>query len=347
MIEELLNPWIRDLVPYSSARSEFSGSADVFLDANESWEGVEEGINRYPDPFCRKLRAEIERVMGFPMEMTAIGNGSDEIIDILIRMFACPGRDSIMIERPTYGTYSVFASTSGVSVINVPLTPSLDLDKDAVLDAIRDKKPRIVFICSPNNPTGRVYPAETIKSIADANPGITVIDEAYADFASDFRSSVSLIAENPRVAVLRTLSKAYGAAGARLGILIADPELQKVFMKVKPPYNVSLPSQTAGLEAVIDRVNVEKRIEETRRRRSELSLFLQKLPYTQEVFPSEANFILFRVKDAYSLYDYLLRKGIVVRNRSSEPMLENTIRITIGSEDETGRLMEALDGYEG
>ena len=158
MIDELLNPWIRDLVPYSSARSEFSGSAEIFLDANESWEGESPEINRYPDPFCRTLRMEIERAMGFPFNMTAIGNGSDEIIDLLIRMFACPGKDCIMVERPTYGTYSVFASVSGVDVVDVPLTASLDLDIDAMLSAIREKKPKIVFICSPNNPTGRVYP---------------------------------------------------------------------------------------------------------------------------------------------------------------------------------------------
>ena len=346
MIENLLNPWIRDLVPYSSARSEFSGSAEIFLDANESWEGGNDGLNRYPDPFCRSLRSEIERTLGFPASMTAIGNGSDEIIDLLIRMFAAPGRDSIMVERPTYGTYSVFASISGVSVIDVPLTPSLDLDADAMLRTMEERKPKIVFICSPNNPTGRVYPLSSILRIADANPGITVVDEAYADFADGFQSAVPAISGNQRLIVLRTLSKAFGAAGARLGVLISCPEIQKVFMKAKPPYNVPLPSQQAGIEAVRNIAEVRKRVRETRERRADLASFLSALPYTKEVFPSEANFVLFRVTDAARLYIYLLDKGIVVRNRSSEPMLENTIRITIGSEDEMARLKEALSGWD-
>ena len=295
----------------------------------------------------RKLRSEMERVMKIPFSMSAIGNGSDEIIDMLIRMFCAPGHDSVMIERPTYGTYSVFASVSGVEVIDVPLTPSLDLDENAMIDTINRRKPKIVFICSPNNPTGRVYPLDKILRIADANKGITVVDEAYADFAEDFESAACAIKDNPRIVVLRTLSKAFGAAGARLGVIIADSAIQQVFMKAKPPYNVPFPSQLAGIRAVKDIENVRRRVEETRIRRAELSSFLKTLPYTKEVFPSEANFVLFRVTDASRLYSYLLERGIVVRNRSSEPMLDNTIRITIGSDGEMERLKEALSGWEG
>lgn len=347
MIDDLLNPWIRDLVPYSSARSEFSGEADVFLDANESWDGPVSGICRYPDPLCRSLRGEIERVMGFPSAMTAIGNGSDEIIDMMIRMFCTPGRDAVMIERPTYGTYSVFASVSGVRTIDVPLSPSLDLDTGAVIEAVRREKPRIVFICTPNNPTGRVYPLEDILCIAEANEGITVVDEAYADFSPGFRSAVPYIESNERIVVMRTLSKAYAAAGARLGILIACPSIQQAFMKSKPPYNVPGPSQQAGLLAVRDYRRVKERVDDIIRRRNIFSEYLRTLPYVHEVFPSEANFVLVRVSDAASLYDYLLGKGIVVRSRSSDPMLENTLRITIGAEREMQRLMEALDGWNG
>ena len=347
MISELLNPWIRDLVPYSSARSEFSGRADILLDANESWEGGNDGVNRYPDPLLRELREEIERVMGIPYDMSAIGNGSDEVIDMLIRMFCAPGRDSIMIERPTYGTYSVFAHTSNVAVVDVPLTADLDLDEEAIIKTIKDKKPKIVFICSPNNPTGRVYPLEKILRIADANDGITAVDEAYADFSEGFKSAIQAIKENPRIVVLRTFSKAYGKAGARLGILVSDPAVQKVFMKAKPPYNVSSLSEKAGLEALRDYESVRRRIEETIRRRKELSAFLRSLPYVSEVFPSEANFVLVRVSDAASLYSYLLEKGIVVRNRSSDPLLENTLRITIGSEAEMAELKEAMNGWNG
>ena len=344
-LSSLLNPWIRDLVPYSSARSEFSGKADVLLDANESWAGGNDGVNRYPDPLCRELRKALEEKLGLPFEMTAIGNGSDEIIDMLIRMFCAPGRDSVMIERPTYGTYSVFARTSCVDVVDVPLTPSLDLDEEAVMRAIAEKKPRIVFICTPNNPTGRVYPLDAVERIAAVNPGITAVDEAYGDFAENFHSAVNLIASNPRVVVLRTLSKAFAAAGARIGVLVADPVIQRTFMKAKPPYNVPLPSQKAGLAAVNDYENVKIRVEETRRRRKDFSAFLSSLPFVREVFPSEANFVLFRTSDAAALYSYLLEKGIVVRNRSSDPMLENTLRVTIGSEEEMEKLREALCGW--
>ena len=347
MITELFNPWIRDLVPYSSARSEYSGSASVFLDANESWDGGNGGINRYPDPFMRKLRSEMERVMKIPFSMSAIGNGSDEIIDMLIRMFCAPGHDSVMIERPTYGTYSVFAHTSNVSVVDVPLTPSLDLDKEAMFRAIGEKNPKIVFICSPNNPTGRVYPIETILEIAEFNKGITVVDEAYADFARNFESAIPFIMGNPRIIVMRTFSKAYGKAGARLGILVSHPEIQRVFMKAKPPYNVSLCSQQEGLDALLHADAVRKRVEETISRRTEFSAFLSSLSYVETVFPSEANFILIRVPDAASLYDYLLSRGIVVRNRSNDPLLENTIRITIGSESEMNALKEALNAWNG
>ena len=347
MISELLNPWIRDLVPYSSARSEFSDRADILLDANESWEGGNDGVNRYPDPLLRELREEIEHVMGIPYDMSAIGNGSDEVIDMLIRMFCAPGRDSIMIERPTYGTYSVFAHTSNVAVVDVPLTADLDLDEEAIIKTIKEKKPKIVFICSPNNPTGKVYPLEKILRIAEVNDGITAVDEAYADFSEGFKSAIQAIKENPRIVVLRTFSKAYGKAGARLGILVSDPAVQKVFMKAKPPYNVSSLSEKAGLEALRDYESVRRRIEETIRRRKELSAFLRSLPYVSEVFPSEANFVLVRVSDAASLYSYLLEKGIVVRNRSSDPLLENTLRITIGSEAEMAELKEAMNGWNG
>ncbi len=347
MISELLNPWIRDLVPYSSARSEFAGNAGIFLDANESWVGGNDGINRYPDPLARELRKEIERVMGLPYDMTAIGNGSDEVIDMLIRMFCAPGRDSVMIERPTYGTYSVFAHTSDVSVIDVPLTPSLDLDEERMIREIQERKPKIVFICSPNNPTGRVYPLEMILRIAEANEGITAVDEAYCDFSENFRSAAGAIAANPRIVVLRTFSKAYGKAGARLGILVADPEVQRTFMKAKPPYNVSRSAEMEGLRALAAADSVREYAEGTIRRRKEFSAYLSSLPFVKEVFPSEANFVLCRVSDAAALYSYLLSQGIVVRNRSNDPLLENTLRITIGSEEEMRALKEALDGWKG
>ena len=345
-IEALMNEHIRTLKPYSTARDDFKGKADILLDANESWLGGS-GINRYPDPRCTALRKEIEKVLSLPFDMTAITNGSDEAIDLLIRIFCRPGIDSVMIERPTYGAYRVFADLNGVEVIDARLKEDYTLDIPRMEEVMAQRKPKIVFICSPNNPTGRVYPLDKILRIADVNKGITVVDEAYADFAEDFESAAGAIKDNPRIVVLRTLSKAFGAAGARLGVIIADPAIQQVFMKAKPPYNVPFPSQQAGIRAVEDIEKVMKRVEETRIRRAELSSFLKTLPYTKEVFPSEANFVLFRVTDASRLYSYLLERGIVVRNRSSEPMLNNTIRITIGSDGEMERLKEALNGWEG
>ena len=348
MLEDYIRSHILALESYTSARDDFSGDADVYLDANENWmDFSHEGKNRYPDPHASALREKIEEVMGFKSENTVIGNGSDELIDMLIRIFASPGKDTILIERPTYGEYKVFAEINDVGVVNVPLTEDLDLDVDAIKKAIDDKRPKIVFICSPNNPTGKVYPLEKILRIAEVNDGITAVDEAYADFSEGFKSAIQTIKENPRIVVLRTFSKAYGKAGARLGILVSDPAVQKVFMKAKPPYNVSSLSEKAGLEALRDYESVRRRIEETIRRRKELSAFLRSLPYVSEVFPSEANFVLVRVSDAASLYSYLLEKGIVVRNRSSDPLLENTLRITIGSEAEMAELKEAMNGWNG
>lgn len=344
-IETLMNKHIREMVPYSSARDEFSGHADIYLDANESWFGGNDGINRYPDPLCRKLRKEIEKTLGIPYQMTAVGNGSDEIIDMLIRIFCEPGKDSVMIERPTYGEYSVLASLNNVAVIDVPLQESLQLDKSGMLKAIAERKPKILFICSPNNPTGIVYSLDDIAELADCNEGITVVDEAYSDFSEDFRSAVSLIESNKRVVVMRTLSKAWGLAGARIGIMAADPEIIAVFNKAKAPYNVSRLGQDAAIGALVN-IEAEKAVvEEIRRERKRLGAFLLLLSYIRWVIPSEANFILAGVDDPGRFCSYLASCGIVVRNRSSEPLLSGGVRITIGSEEENMKLEEALVGY--
>ena len=278
-------------------------------------------------------------------DMTAIGNGSDEVIDMLMRIFCVPGSDCVMVERPTYGEYGVLASLNNARVLDVPLLPTLQLDVEGMVSAIREQKPKIVFICSPNNPTGIVYSLEDIARIAEENKGITVVDEAYCDFAEGFRSACGLIRENRRIVVMRTLSKAWGLAGARLGVLVADPEVIAVFNKAKAPYNVSRLGQEAALRALSDADAVREDIEGIRRGRKHLAAFLLLLPFVRWVIPSEANFILIGVDSPAGLCSYLASKGIVIRNRSSEPLLEGGVRITIGSAEENRKLEEALVGY--
>ena len=341
-IQALMNKHIRTLTPYSTARDDFKGKAEVLLDANESWFGGS-GVNRYPDPRCTELRKKIENVMSIPFSMSAITNGSDEAIDLLMRIFCAPG-DRIVIERPTYGAYRVFADLNNLSVVDVPLKDDYTLDVDKIGAVISGMQPKIIFICSPNNPTGQLYSFESVKAIADMNSGITVIDEAYIDFSGK-EGMWRYIYENPRVVVLRTLSKAWALAGARIGIIIASEEIHEAVMKAKPPYNVSELSQRAALSMLDRRDEIERVKEDIIRERKDLSEYFSTLPFISEVFPSDSNFILIRTGDADRLYDYLASKSIIVRNRTSEPLLSGCLRITIGNREENKRLKEALDGY--
>ena len=342
-IEALMNEHIRTLKPYSTARDDFKGKADILLDANESWLGGS-GINRYPDPRCTALRKEIEKVLSLPFDMTAVTNGSDEAIDLLIRIFCRPGIDSVMIERPTYGAYRVFADLNGVEVIDARLKEDYTLDIPRMEVAIDERKPKIVFICSPNNPTGSLYSKEDILRIADANKGITVIDEAYIDFSVE-EGMWRAIEENPRIVVLRTMSKAWSLAGARVGIIVSDPEIQRAVMKAKPPYNVSQLSQQAALDMLARKDEIAGTLSQILSERERLSAFFRTLPFISEVFHSDSNFILVRTSDAERLYDYLAARSIIVRNRSSEPLLQGCLRITVGNREENDKLMEVLDGY--
>lgn len=344
-IERLINPHILNMAPYSSARDDFKGEAEVYLDANESWFEGEVKCNRYPDPECVEVRKLLESVLSLPFEKTVLGNGSDEIIDLLIRIFCEYGKDSIMIMRPTYGAYKVFAATNNIEVVNVPLTPSLELDMDAIKSAIDKDKPKLVFICTPNNPTGKVYPLSQIEEIAKYNSAITVIDEAYADFAPNFESAVSLIDKYPRLCVMRTLSKAWGIAGARVGILVANEYIKSTVVKVKPPYNVSVLAQRAAKLVLSNPESVYSVRDEVLSDRERLQCEIAKLPFVREIIPSEANFLAVRVLDADELYKYLMERGIIVRNRTKEPFLDGVLRITIGSKIENEKLMEALLGY--
>lgn len=346
MLENLMNPHIVAMEPYASARDEYTGKAEVYLDANESWYGGNSGVNRYPDPRCVELRRKLEEVLGLPFDMTAIGNGSDEIIDMLLRIFCAPGKDSILISRPTYGEYRVLADLNNLQTIDVRLKSDLSLDIDRVIQVIEEKHPKIVFICSPNNPTGRIYPVSEILRIADANPAITVVDEAYSDFSPDFESMVPYIKDNPRIVVMRTMSKAWAMAGARVGIMVSDPGLQAVFIKAKAPYNVSLLAQREALKALAARDKLYSVRDGIIQERGRVAKALMGIGCVRRVYPSEANFLLVEVDDADGLYAWCLDRGVIIRNRSREPLLEGCLRMTIGSREENDRLLEVVSGYK-
>ncbi len=333
--------------PYKSARDDFKGVADVYIDANESWYSNSFNANRYPDPACKEVRKLLEEKLSLPFSRTVVGNGSDELIDLIIKIFCKSGNDSIMIESPTYGAYGVFAASYNVSVIDTPLKPDLTLDISSMKRVIEEKSPKVTFICSPNNPTGKVYSLDEIEEILAVNDGITVVDEAYADFAESFQSAVGLIDRYPKLCVLRTLSKAWGIAGARVGILISAEYIKDLVMKVKSPYNVSILSQRAAVETLRDCDKVKEVRDYVVKERNELAGKLEELSFVREVINGDANFLLMRVDDADKLYRYLSERGIIVRNRTHERYLAGCLRVTIGSKLEMNRLLEALNEYKG
>jgi len=347
-MKELLRDNIRNLVPYSCARDEFSGEADVYLDANENWrEFINlDTINRYPDPVCTALRKKIEQVMLLPFENTVIGNGSDEIIDNLVRMFCNPGKDSIVILPPTYGAYKVFADVNNVQALEIPLLSDFTLDMDAIkkVGAEQDPTKKLLFCCSPNNPTGNAYSLDTIEEICKSFPNIVVVDEAYVDF-SDKGTAVSLLSKYPNLVVLRTFSKCWALAGARVGILVASSEICQTMRAMKYPYNVGLPSQRAALHALNEADAVRKELENIKTVRNEYSKKFQTLSCVTEVYPSDANFLLIKTVDATALWHYLTEKKIIVRNRTTQLHCENCLRIAIGSEEECRQVYEALASW--
>ena len=343
-IAELMNDQIRTLVPYLTVRDEYEGPLDILLDANESWLGGNEGVNRYPDPQCVGLRKEIEKVMGLPWQMTAITNGSDEAIDLIIRIFCRPGKDSIMVSDPTFGEYGIFASLNDVRTIDVPQRADYMLDTDRMIARIDEEKPKIVFICSPNNPTGIVYPEEDILRIAEHNKGITIIDEAYIDFTGK-EGLWRRIKENPRIIVFRTMSKAWALAGARVGIIVGCEEVIEAVMKAKAPYNVSRLSQDAALDMLRRKDEIQALIREAVTERERFSAFLKALPYVTEVFPSQTNFLLFRTPEAGKLYEHLLANRIIVRSYADDPVLRGCLRFSVSCREENDRVMEVLGGF--
>lgn len=342
---QIVRPNILALKPYSSARDEFSGHASVYLDANENAYGspLSQNYNRYPDPHQHTLKQKISAIKGIPVENIFLGNGSDEAIDILYRIFCRPGADNVIICPPTYGMYEVSANINDAAVRRVPLLPSFELDVHEILRAT-DAQSRMLFICSPNNPTGNSLHKEDIEYLVRRFPGVVVIDEAYINYSRQ-SSCISLLTEYPNVVVLQTFSKAWGLAGLRLGMAFASTAIIDLMDKVKPPYNVSENTQQLVSQALTHIDQVNEQIRSTVRERNALIHALSSLPIIQKVYPSDANFLLVKVTDAHALYTYLASHGTIVRDRSKVEHCENCLRITIGTPEENQTLIAQLKAY--
>lgn len=334
----LVRPNVAALTPYSSARDEFTSDAKIFLDANENpynW-----AFNRYPDPYQKKLKEAISEWRGVDKQHIFIGNGSDEIIDLLIRAFCEPKVDNILTVRPSYGMYKVSADINEVQIKYHNLDEKFELDFDSLLACV-DTQTKILFLCSPNNPSGNCISIENLSYICQSFNGLVVVDEAYIDFAAT-PSMVSKLKEFPNLIILQTLSKAMGAAGIRLGVAFMHTEIVTILNKIKPPYNVNSATQEIAIDIISDMENIDGQIQQIKTERTSLFQFLDTLNFVEEVFPSEANFILVRVKDVFKLYDFLLSQGIVARNRDKEFRCQGCIRFTIGTPEENEQLKQSL-----
>lgn len=338
-IEQLVRPNIRRLTPYSSARSEFKGKADIFLDANEN--PFETGLNRYPDPLQWAVKERISAIKGVPVEQIALGNGSDEVIDLLIRIFCEPGVDHIITLPPTYGMYQVSADIADVAVKQVPLRPGFQPDVAGILEAA-DAHSKILFLCSPNNPTANSFDPVKVRTLLTDFPGVVAVDEAYIDFAGQ-ESFISLLNEFPNLVVMQTFSKAWGLAGIRLGMIFASEAVIGYFNKVKPPYNVNELTQRAALQALMDEAAYEEKLQTILREREALVNKLEAFSFVRNIYPSDANFLLVQVDEPQKLYQDLTAKGIIVRDRSRVLMCEGCLRFTVGTPEENESLLKALD----
>ena len=339
MIEKLLRPNIAALTPYSTARDEYSGPIGVFLDANES--PYDNGCNRYPDPHQARLKARIGALKGIPAENLFLGNGSDEAIDLVFRLFCEPGRDNAVAIAPSYGMYTVAAAINNIAVRQVLLEEDFSLDTEKLL-AAADDRTKVLFLCSPNNPSGNAFPKEQLLGIIRRFPGIVVIDEAYIDF-SDKGSLVEEALARENLIVLQTLSKARAMAGLRIGLAISNPEIIQYMSMVKYPYNLSVAAMEKALALLEKPIDEEVAILKLERER--LAALLPELPFVRTVFPSDANFLLVRVSDADGLYRFLLDRGIIVRNRNRVAGCAGCLRMTVGIPAENDALLNALKEY--
>ncbi|MCW3125111.1 MAG: hisC [Bacteroidetes bacterium] len=344
-LDKIIRANIGRLKPYSSARDEFSGTASVYLDANENPYGspLSQNYHRYPDPHQLALKKKISTIKGLPEQNIFLGNGSDEAIDILYRIFCNPGVDNAIICPPTYGMYEVSADINDIAIGRVSLLPSFDLDVDRILSSV-DEQTKLLFICSPNNPTGNSMHKDDIEFLITKFNGIVVIDEAYINYSRQ-SSCIQFLTEYPNVVILQTFSKAWGLAGIRLGMAFASAGIIDLMDKVKPPYNISENTQQLALQALDNIEIVNTRIRETVQQRNKLAVDLDTLSIVQKVYPSDANFLLVQVNDAPATYAYLVSKGVIVRDRSRLQLCENCLRITVGTPAENKDLIDHLKTY--
>lgn len=345
-VQNLLRDNIKNLVAYSSARSEFNGNASIFLDANENSIGSLVGgqYNRYPDPQQIQLKAELAKLKGINPDQVFLGNGSDEAIDLLFRSFCNPSQDSVLCFPPTYGMYSIAAKINEVEVLEVPLDANFQIKMDAALNAIK-LATKMIFICSPNNPTGNLITSERIEFLLNHFQGIVVVDEAYIDF-SEKESWVSKLNQYPNLVVLQTLSKAWGLAGLRIGMAISSPEIIAVLNKIKYPYNISSAVQELAVNGIAQVAKKDEWIRELNKERELLISKLKEITLVKKVFPTDANFVLVRFLDADKVYEYLKESGIITRNRSGVLLCEDCLRITIGTKEENSQLIKALNNFQ-
>jgi histidinol-phosphate aminotransferase len=343
-IEKIARNSVMSMQAYSSARDEFKNSNDkmIFLDANENPYG--DGLNRYPDPKQQRLKGEFAKLKSIPEKNIMFGNGSDELLDLLFRGFCEPNQDSVITLPPTYGMYGVLANLNAIKNKEVKLDAFFEPKVSAITDAI-DTTTKIIFLCSPNNPTGNSFSEGSILEILNKFNGLVVIDEAYIDFSSK-KSWLLKIREYPNVVVIQTLSKAYALAGIRLGILYADEKVISILNKIKPPYNVNELTQRTALRFISNPRKVKNEVKHIVVNRKMLENELKKISFVKEIFPSDANFLLIRVDNAKKRYDQLLENGIVIRNRSSQLLCENCLRITVGTADENNKMVQILKKYD-
>ena len=339
-LENLVRENVKRMKPYSSARDEFKDfdSNMIFLDANEN--PFENGVNRYPDPQQRNLKSLLAKQKDSAEENILVGNGSDEVLDLIYRVFCEPNKDNVITLPPTYGMYSVLAETNAIDNREVLLLDDFQPNIAKILETIDDHT-KLVFICSPNNPTGNSFSTEKIEALLSNFNGIVVIDEAYIDFSNE-ESWITKLHEYPNLIVTQTLSKAYGLAGIRLGVCYASPIIIRVLNKIKPPYNVNELTQSRAIQRLNAQERVSQEVAKIIDERTKLINGLNEIPFIEKTYPTDANFVLVKVDDANKRYAQLIEKGIVIRNRSTQPLCENTLRFTVGTTEENKKLTNVL-----
>ncbi|MDT0685656.1 histidinol-phosphate transaminase [Autumnicola psychrophila] len=339
-INSLVRENVAGLKPYSSARDEYksTGSEMVFLDANEN--PFQTDVNRYPDPQQRSLKSELAKIKGVDTSNILLGNGSDEVLDLLFRAFCEPAKDNVITLPPTYGMYKVLANINNIENREILLTADFEPNVARILEAT-DEQTKMIFLCSPNNPTGNSFSEENITEILQDFNGLVVIDEAYIDFSAK-ESWLLQLKKYPNLVITQTLSKAYGMAGIRLGTCYASEEIIQILNKIKPPYNVNELTQQRALERVLNQDKINSEVSDILSERQRLFKELDEVKFIEKIYTSDANFILLKVDNATRRYDELISKGLVIRNRTTQPLCENTLRFTVGTKEENNKLIEAL-----